>query len=94
MTKRALRQQDRGECSKQVNEHQANAFLECMTNREAAQKEAAAAAKAAKRAECKKQADDQKTSFREAAALYRKVRRGEIICGRFTKTATDCASAR
>jgi hypothetical protein len=58
MTKRALRQQDRAECSKQVNQHQANAFLECMATREAARKEAAAAAKSAKRAECKKQADE------------------------------------
>lgn len=58
MSKRALRAQDRAECSKQVNQHQANAFLECMTAREAARKEAAAAAKAAKRAECKKQADE------------------------------------
>ena len=58
MSKRALRAQDRAECSKQVNQHQANAFLECMTNREAARKQVAAAAKAAKRAECKKQADE------------------------------------
>ena len=58
MTKRALRQQDRAECSKQVNQHQANAFLEWMASREAARKEAAAAAKSAKRAECKKQADE------------------------------------
>jgi hypothetical protein len=58
MSKRALRQQDRAECSKQVNQHQANAFLECMASREAARKEAASAAKAAKSAECKKQADE------------------------------------
>ena len=58
LSKRALRQQDRVECSKQVNQHQANAFLECMASREAARKESAAAAKSAKRAECKKQADE------------------------------------
>jgi hypothetical protein len=58
MSTRALRQQDRAECSKQVNQHQANAFLECMMNREAARKAAATTAKAAKRAECKTQADE------------------------------------
>ena len=58
MAKRLLHQQDRAECSKQVDRHQANAFLECMMAREAARKEAAAAVKAAKRAECKKQADE------------------------------------
>ena len=58
MSKRALRQQDRAECSKQVNQHQANAFLECIADREAARKAAAATAKAAKRDECKKQADE------------------------------------
>ena len=41
MTKRALRQQDREECSKQVSRYQADLFLECMANREAARKAAA-----------------------------------------------------
>jgi hypothetical protein len=58
LSKRALRQQDRAECAKQVNQHQANAFLECMASREAARKQAAAAAKGVKKAECNKQADE------------------------------------
>ena len=58
LTKRELRQQDRDACSKDVTRYQADKFLECMANREAARKEAAAAAKAAKRADCKKQADE------------------------------------
>ncbi len=99
LTKRELRQQDRVECSKQVTRYQADLFLECMTNREAARKAAAKnqaaeerAAKRAKatqdfektvkehqalnkerlaqieqervkRADCKKQAADQKLHF-------------------------------
>ena len=41
MSRRALRQQDREECSKQVTRYQADLFLECMANREAARKAAA-----------------------------------------------------
>ena len=41
LSKRALRQQDRDECSKQVTRYQADLFLECMANREAARKSAA-----------------------------------------------------
>ena len=52
LSKRELRQQDRAECSKQVDRYHANQFLECMTNREAARK---AAAKE-KKAEAKKAA--------------------------------------
>ncbi|HSJ42099.1 MAG TPA: hypothetical protein VK955_13755 [Xanthobacteraceae bacterium] len=99
MTKRELRQQDRDECSKQVTRYQADLFLECIANREAARKEAAkkqaAEERAAKRtkttqdfektvkehealnkerlalieqervkrADCKKQAADQKLHF-------------------------------
>jgi hypothetical protein len=40
MSKSALRQQDRAECAKQVDQHQANAFLECMASREATRKSA------------------------------------------------------
>jgi hypothetical protein len=58
MSKRALRQQDRDACSRQVAQTEANKFLECMANREAARKAEAAALKTAKRAECKKQADE------------------------------------
>jgi hypothetical protein len=54
MSTGALRQQDRDECSKQVGQHEANAFLECMADREAARKAAekkrAAEERAAKRA--------------------------------------------
>jgi hypothetical protein len=99
MTKRELRQQDRAECSKQATRYQADLFLECMANREAARNEAAkkqaAEERAAKRtkatqdfektakeheavnkerltlieqervkrADCKKQAADQKLHF-------------------------------
>src|SRR3974390_603726 len=52
LSKRELRQQDRTECSKQVDRYQANQFLECMTNREAARKAAARE----KKAEAKKAA--------------------------------------
>jgi hypothetical protein len=55
MTKRALRQQDRDECSKQVTRYQADLFLECMANREAARK---AAAKKAGAEEKKKAGED------------------------------------
>ena len=47
LSKRELRQQDRAECSKQVDRYHANQFLECMTNREAARKAAAKEKKAA-----------------------------------------------
>lgn len=38
MSKSALRQQDREACEKQVSRYQAEAFLECVANREAARK--------------------------------------------------------
>lgn len=56
MSKRALRQQDRDECSKQVTRYQADLFLECMANREAARKAAAKKKAAEERAANKKSA--------------------------------------
>lgn len=63
MSRSALRQQDRDECSKQVTRYQAELFLECMANREAARKAVAGTLKAAKRAECKKQADERNLHY-------------------------------
>jgi hypothetical protein len=56
MSKRALRQQDRDECSKQVTRYQADLFLECMADREAARKAAAKKKAAEERAASKQKA--------------------------------------
>jgi len=66
MSKSALRQQDRAECTKQVTRYQADLYLMCLANREAARKAAAkkqAAEERAKLADCKKQAAAQKLHF-------------------------------
>jgi hypothetical protein len=63
LSKRALLQQDRAECSKQVTRTQANLFLQCMMNREAARKAAAKAEAAA----AKKKAADERAAKREKA---------------------------
>jgi hypothetical protein len=63
LSKRALRQQDRMECSKQVNRTQADLFLQCMADRQAARKAAAKAEAAA----AKKKAADEKAAKREKA---------------------------
>jgi translation initiation factor 2 alpha subunit (eIF-2alpha) len=56
MSKRELRQQDRAECSKQVTRYQADLFLECIANREAARKATAKKQAAEKREANKKKA--------------------------------------
>jgi hypothetical protein len=63
LSKRALRQQDRVECSKQVNRTQANLFLQCMADREAARKAAAKAEAAA----VKKKVADERAAKRDKA---------------------------
>jgi hypothetical protein len=54
ISKRALRQQDRAECSKQVTRYQADPFLECMADREAARNAVAKKQAAEERAAKKK----------------------------------------
>lgn len=56
MSKRALRQQDRDACSKQVTRYQADLFLECMASRESARKAVAKKQAAEERAANKKSA--------------------------------------
>jgi hypothetical protein len=56
LSKRELRQQDRAECSKQVTRYQADLFLECMADREAARKAAAKKKAAEERAANKQKA--------------------------------------
>jgi hypothetical protein len=70
MTKRALLQQDRAECSKQVSRYQADLFLECMANRESARKAAAKKQAAEEREANKKRAtQDFETAAKEHDAL-------------------------
>lgn len=63
LSKRALLQQDREECSKQINRTQANLFLQCITDRQAARKVAAKA----EAADAKKKAADERVTKRQKA---------------------------
>jgi len=63
LSKRALRQQDTEECSKQVNRTQADLFLRCMTDRQAARKASVKAEAAA----AKKKAADERAAKRGKA---------------------------
>ena len=88
MTRRALRQQDRDECSKQVTRYQADLFLECMTNREAARK-AAAKKKAAEALAVKRQKAEQEFNATVKAHEDWNRKRLELIAQERAKRA-DC----
>jgi len=88
MSRSALRQQDRDACSKQVTRYQADEFLECMANREAARKAAAkkqaAEERAAKRAKAtqdfKKIAKEHEALNKERLALIEQERSRRADC--------------
>lgn len=95
LSKRELRQQDRAECSKQVDRYHANEFLECMTNREAARKAAAkekkAEAKKAAAAEIavKRQKADQQWQAEQKARADWNQKRMDLLAEQRAKR-TDC----
>jgi hypothetical protein len=88
ISKSALRQQDRDECSKQVNRYQGDEFLECVANREAARKAAekkrAAEERAAKRAKAtqdfEKAVKEHEDLNKERLALIEQERVKRIDC--------------
>ncbi|HEY6024925.1 MAG TPA: hypothetical protein VIV34_12210 [Pseudolabrys sp.] len=88
LSKRALRQQDREECSRQVTRYQADKFLECMANRQAARK-AGAKKKAAEELPAKREKAAQDFKALEKARVDWNKERLALIAQQRAKRA-DC----